>query len=333
MNTLLQVLTREGVLVSVSVRYWRAHKKLKAEDIGLQPDDVSDRLISLGHKRLLPKEATAALGLVESRAHALIEGNTFPFLNGLAHFLPNTKLQEVTDKLKELETEFWAAKAKFLEQYGSLREAALKEWRTMAQKLAGDPEHVLAAIEASFPPAATLERSFGFDTHLFQISAPERLGLDLVTVGDQENLIAARQKAATEAATRIRQETERFVSECVASLREQTAKLCDEMLQSIKTSETGVHQKTLNRLVKFIDQFKSMNFAGDQEMDRQLEQVRKELLSRTAEEYRDDVFARQRLVNGLNSLADQARQLAKQDATELVQRFGELGRRKFHLAA
>ena len=105
------MLTREGVLINVSVRYWRAHKKLKAEDIGLKPDDVSDRLISLGHKRLLPKEATAALALVESRAHALIESNTFPFLNGLAHFLPNTKLQEVTDKLKELETEFWAGQS------------------------------------------------------------------------------------------------------------------------------------------------------------------------------------------------------------------------------
>jgi hypothetical protein len=333
MNTLLQVLTREGVLVSLSVRFWRAHKKLKAEDLGLQPDDVSDRLISLGHKRLLPKEATAALALVESRAHALVEANTFPFLNGLAHFLPNTKLQEVTDKLKELETEFWEAKGKFLEQYSSLREAALKEWRTMTQKLAGDPEHVLAAIEASFPPAGKLDRSFGFETHLFQISAPERLGLDLVTVGDQENLIAARRNAAIEAGARIREETERFVSDCVASMREQTARLCDEMLDSIKTSETGVHQKTLNRLAKFIDQFRSMNFAGDQEMALQLDQVRKELLSRTAEEYRDDVFARHKLVNGLNKLSDEARKLAQQDATELVQRFGELGRRKFHLAA
>lgn len=332
-DSLLQVLTREGVLINVSVRYWRAHKKLKAEDIGLEPDSVSDRLISLGHKRLLPKEATAALTLLESRAHALIEGNTFPFLNGLAHFLPNSKLGEVTDKLKELEAEFWAAKATFLEQYGSLRDAALQEWRQMAQKLSNDPERVLAAIEASFPPAGTLERCFGFDTRLFQISAPERLGLDLLSLGDQENLIAARQKAASEAAARIREETERFVSDCVASLREQTAKLCHEMLESIRTSETGVHQKTLNRLVKFIDQFRSLNFVGDQEMDSRLDEVRKELLSRTAEEYRDDVFARQRLVNGLNSLADQARQLAKQDATELVQRFGELGRRKFHLAA
>ena len=80
-NSLLDVLTREGVLINVSVRYWRGCKKLKAEDIGLAPDALSDRLISLGHKRLLPKEATAALTLVESRAHALIDTNTFPFFD------------------------------------------------------------------------------------------------------------------------------------------------------------------------------------------------------------------------------------------------------------
>jgi len=119
-NPLLDVLTREGVLLNVSVRFWRGCKKLKAEDIGLDPDNVSDRLISLGHKRLLPKEATAALALVEGRAHALVESCSFPFLNGLAHFLPNKKLEEVTAKLKGLEEEFWKAKAEFIQRYARL---------------------------------------------------------------------------------------------------------------------------------------------------------------------------------------------------------------------
>jgi hypothetical protein len=333
MNTLLNVLTREGVLLKVSVSFWRGCKKLKPEDIGLKPGDLSDRLISLGHKRLLPKDATAALTLVESRAHAFVEGNTFPFLNGLAHFLPNTKLEEVSTQLKKLETEFWQAKSQFIERYAKLRDAAVLEWRQMAEKLSNDPDRLMATIEASFPPAPQLERSFGFDIQLFQIAVPERLGLDMITVGDQQNLVTARQQAAQEAASRIHQETERFVADCVASLREQTAALCDEMLESIRTSETGVHQKTLNRLVRFIDQFRQMNFAGDAEMESQLENVRRELLSRTAEQYRDDAFAKERLVNGLNRLANEARQLAQQDAAELVQRFGEMGRRKFHLAA
>ena len=120
MNTeLLSLLTREGVLLAVSVRYWRGCKKLRAEDLGLNADDVSDRLISLGHKRLLPRDATAALALIEGRTHAFVEANTFPFLGGLAHFLPNPRLDDVTTRLHELETGFWAAKADFLQRYAS----------------------------------------------------------------------------------------------------------------------------------------------------------------------------------------------------------------------
>ena len=43
-QSLLSVLTREGVLINVSVRFFRGCKKLKPEDIGLDPGDVSDRL-------------------------------------------------------------------------------------------------------------------------------------------------------------------------------------------------------------------------------------------------------------------------------------------------
>src|SRR5438045_6111031 len=131
MNTnqdLLNVLTREGVLIKVSVRYWRGTKKLKPEDIGLKESDLSDRLISLGHKRLLPKDALSALSLVEGRAHSLVESNTFPFLNGLGHFLPNARLEEVTTKLNAIEKEFWSAKEEFLKKYSSLRESASEEW-------------------------------------------------------------------------------------------------------------------------------------------------------------------------------------------------------------
>ena len=160
-NQLLSLLTREGVLVSVSVRFWRGCKKLKAEDLGLKSADVSDRLISLGHKRLLPKESTQQLALLEGRAHALVEHNTFPFLNGLAHFVPNPRLVEVTQRLSELEAEFWQAKDEFLQRYSSLRQSASKEWQTMAQKLVKDPDRLVATIEASFPLPKQMDRFFG----------------------------------------------------------------------------------------------------------------------------------------------------------------------------
>jgi len=332
-NPLLSMLTREGVLIKVSVSYFRGCKKLKPEDIGLERKNLPEQLISLGHKRLLPKDCLQELALIEGRAHALVEGNTFPFLNGLGHFLPNARLSEVADKLKELETEFWEAKKGFLEKYSALRENASIEWRKMAEKLVKDPDQLVATIEASFPYPDQMSRYYGFDVQMFQIALPQHMAAELVSASEQQAVIEARTRAAHQAGQKIRSDVETFVADCVASLREQTAQLCEDMLQSINGCETGVHQKTLNRLVRFIDQFKSMNFANDRVMEAQLENVKKELLSKTAEEYRDSAVSRARLKQGLSQLANQAKQLAKQDATELVQRFGEMGRRKFNLAA
>ena len=183
-NGLLSILTREGVLIKVSVSYWRGCKKLRPEDIGLERKDLSDRLISLGHKRLLPKDTLASLAVIEGRAHALVEANTFPFLNGLGHFLPNSKLAEVTEKLAELEREFWAAKDEFLEKYSSLRESASKEWRKMAEKLVKDPDQLVATIEASFPFPKQMDRYYGFDIQLFQIALPQHMAAELVSASE-----------------------------------------------------------------------------------------------------------------------------------------------------
>ena len=330
-NHLLDVLTREGVLINVSIRYWRATKKLNAEDLGLDPESVETRLISLGHKNLIPRESLQAFGLIEGRVHALVESNTFPFLNGLGHFLPNARLQETTDKLAQLEREFMAEKDDFLGRYTETREQALIEWRAAAARLVSHPARLVEAIEESFPGREKMDRAFGFTVQLFQIRVPEKLQLDPVSLVHQQEVMRAREEAVRQAAEKINQGVETFVSDCVASLREQTAALCEEMLESMKQGKTGVHQKTLNRLVKFIDEFKTLNFVGDRELEEQLERMRQEFLGRTAEEYRDSDYYRRKLRDGLRNLADTARDMAQSGSPGLVEQFGQMGRRRFHM--
>jgi hypothetical protein len=320
-------------LISVNVRYWRATKRLTAEDLGLDPGNVESRLISLGHKKLVPKEALARFALIEGRAHSLVEASTFPFLNGLAHFLPNRKLDEVTRRLSAMETEFAEEKARFLEGYEQLRAEAIEEWWALARKLVENPEKLVGAVEESFPCVERMARAFGFSVQLFQVTVPEGLGVSPVSLRDQAEVMRARQEAARQAAEKIRQGAEDFVSDCVRSLREETAHLCEEMLASMKDGKTGVHQKTLNRLVKFIDDFKGLNFVGDTQMEEQLERVKREFLGRSAEDYRSSESSRQRLQDGLRSLADRARQMAADGSRELVERFGQMGVRRFHGAA
>lgn len=332
-NSLMDALTREGVLVSASVRYPRFTKRLKPEDLGLDSDEVNDRLISLGHKKLLPRDALAGLALVESRVHALVERSSFAFLGGLARFLPNTKLVEVQQGLDALKQEFEAARQKFLDEYAGHRIEALEEWEKSATDLASDPVVFMAAIRGAFPDAIEVAGKFGFDVHLFQVRAPERVTAQLVKFADQQEFIQARNKAARDAAQQMKASVESFVRDAVATMREQTATLCHDMLGAMQDGKMGVHQKTLNRLVNFIDEFKKLNFAGDGEMERLLDEARTQLLSKTAEEYRDDRLARTKLQDGIRQLADAAMNLAKEDTSELVGRFGQLGVRKFQLAA
>ena len=75
-TTLLDAVCRRGVLVSTSVRYWRGCKRLNPEDLGLDPSNVSERLIQLGHKRLIALLKTVKKQCrVWDRAEITLEAN------------------------------------------------------------------------------------------------------------------------------------------------------------------------------------------------------------------------------------------------------------------
>ena len=273
---LLDVLTREGVLVAVNVRYWRARKKLDAQDVGLDPDDVTERLISLGHKRLLPREALAQFALIESRAHAVVDAATFPFLGGIGRFLPNRKLRETTVRLHELEAEFAKARRSFATRYETLRKSAVAEWREAASKLVRDPARVVAAIEAF--PSADGPTATSAPDELFQIRVPSLGRACRRATGRHSS------KPARGGPTRVvpdRRGVDTFVRDAVASLREQTAMLCEEMLASMRAGEEQRPPEDAQPARGLHRPVRQLNFAGDAEL-RRSSTARRELLSRTA---------------------------------------------------
>ena len=304
--TLLDAVCRRGVLVATSVRYWRGCKRLNAEDLGLDPAHVSDRLIQLGHKRLIPRDALSAFALIESRVQATVESSSFPFLGGIARFVPNPRLADLTDRLEKLREEFHQATLDFVGGYGPLRENAMAEWREAARHLNGSAEKLIATIEQSFPPAGDITKRFAFETRLFQIAAPDSIRLEVAEGMEELEVANDRRRIAEDASRRLQADLNGFIRESVAAMREETARLASEVLATIDGSENGVHQRTLNRLTTFIDSFKSLNFAGDQQLEATLEKFRRDLLQRSAEDYRNDSGAMASLTDGLQRLRENA---------------------------
>ena len=327
-QTLLDAVCRRGVLVATSVRYWRGCKRLNPEDLGLDPAHVSDRLIQLGHKRLIPRDALQAFALIESRVQATVESSSFPFLGGIGRFVPNPRLADLREKLDKLRDEFRVATLEFVAGYSPLRESAMNEWREAARHLNGDADKLIATIEQSFPPAGEIAKRFAFETRLFQIAAPDSIRLEVVEGMEQIAVADDRRRIAEDASRRLQADLDGFIRESVASMREETARLATEVLATIDGSENGVHQRTLNRLTTFIDSFRSLNFAGDQQLEATLERFRRDLLTRSAEDYRNDSGAMASLTDGLSRLRENAVQLARSDAREVIARFGQMGARK-----
>ncbi len=325
---LLDAVCRRGVLVATSVRYWRGCKKLSPEDLGLDPAHVSDRLIQLGHKRLIPRDALQAFALIESRVQSTVESSSFPFLGGIGRFVPNPRLGDLTDHLEKHRDEFRDATLTFVAGYSPLREAAMVEWREAARHLNGSAERLITTIEQSFPPAGDIAKRFAFETRLFQISAPESIRLEVADGIAELEAVEDRRRVAEDATRRMQTDLDGFIRESVASLREETARLASEVLATIDGSENGVHQRTLNRLTTFIDSFRTLNFAGDQQLEQTLERFRSDLLTRSAEEYRNQPAAMANLTEGLSRLRENAVQLARSDARDVISRFGKMGTRR-----
>lgn len=324
---LLEAVCKRGVLISTSIRYWRGCKRLNAEDLGLDPNQVSDRLIQLGHKRLIAREALSDFSLIESRTHATVEGSSFPFLGGIARFVPNPRLGGVNSSLDKLREEFDEAKDRFIANYSPMRDKAMTEWREAARHLNGSAEHLIATIEQSFPPAGDIGKRFSFDVQMFQIAAPENIRLEVAEGLAQFEVADDRRRIAEEATRRLQTDLNGFIRESISALRQETAKLAGDVLATIDESKTGVHQRTLNRLATFIESFRSLNFAGDQQLESTLDRFRRDLLHRSAEEYRNDPGAMASLTDGLNRLRENAVQLVRDDARDVIARFGQMGRR------
>ncbi len=327
-TTLLEAVCQKGLLVTVSIRYWRGFKRLKPEDLGLEPSKISDRLIRLGQKRLIPKDSLGDFALLESRAHAVVDGSSFPFLGGIARFVPNPRLGDLTDRLEALREEFRQATENFVTGYGPLRDRAMAEWRAAAYQLPGDAEHLITTIEQSFPPAGTIAKRFDFEVQMFQLAAPEGIRLEVVDGVAEYEASETRRRVAEQATQRLHGELDSFVRESVASLRQETARLASDVLATIDGSEKGIHQRTLNRLATFIENFRTLNFAGDQQLETTLERFRRDLLTRSAEEYRNNPGAMASLTDGLDRLRQNAVELVRTDATGIVSRFGIVGQRR-----
>jgi len=331
-QSLLDVISQDGVFLALHVGYWRGTAELRREELGLSKTVDNTELLSLGRKYLVPKQIMRRFGQLEKQARAALNRRTWPFFGGTCRYAPNRSLPEILRELDAFKAEFNDEAERLITAWPALRAEAMEQWGAQARKMSDeldiDSAQLIAAVNGKLPLTTDkMRRRFFYNYDVFSVAFPDGTVPQAV---QGQAVIEARARAVNDAKGYIRESANNFVSECVQTLRQETVQLCDEVLHS--THARGrVHGKTVSRLVKFLDRFRMMNFANDTEMAQVLESAITELSAFAPGANRKGKQAFNSFNEGVAALRRHAIALAERDPSEVVTSFAEGEHRPLNL--
>jgi len=140
-------LMREGVVVKLHVRRWRAKSRLDLTDLGLpsEADDLIGDLLNLGDKRLLPKALAARLEAIESAGRKALERNGFATFWGT--FIPASNFEAWKAENDAHKRRYLAARNELRDSYTDIVAQLTDAYR--------------GAARAAFRRAKALDRGMG----------------------------------------------------------------------------------------------------------------------------------------------------------------------------
>jgi len=113
-------LMREGVVVKLHVRRWRAKHRLSADALGLprESDDLIGDLLELGDKRLLPVDLARKLEAIESAGRKALERSGYTTFWGT--FVPATHFTDWQAENNAHKARYFAARDGIAERYDEI---------------------------------------------------------------------------------------------------------------------------------------------------------------------------------------------------------------------
>jgi hypothetical protein len=311
---------QDGKLVNIHIGMWGMSHNLEEDDIGI--DDKLPDTIKLGKKMLIKNAVYNKFKNMEQKIRKFLYKNSFDFPLVQAHFVPKTKYVEVYKKLNEHRDEYMAMVNEFLDKYEDYKREALEYYEEHKDKIK------VPNLEKFYPSLAELKKKFYLDIVSFEIALPAQFSeVNLQEAIEQEKVTAvAKNEAKQEYQEEYRKQIDThmskindFVGEVTSTLRGKILEHCTVALDKINNKEV-VSDKSVNTLLKHIQEFREMNFVDDKAIEEQLNKV--EGLLSSKKDFTSDKNAIDLLKQHLNSVVTEAKTL-----TDVANVSGEYFRR------
>jgi hypothetical protein len=279
-NEVEELLFNEGTLFDLDIGRWAAIKKMKPGEVLLE--GVDEQAVYLGHKRLLPKEATRELLRLEGQARRILDAHSMQFPIAGARFVYLRSLGGLVEKLAEIRSDYLTAVGHLIELYPTYQSEQLERLQTMAtdlhdrelNKYVGKPNYNEKKIELDlwlegekksnrekYPDASSLQDRFRFDWHIFKVSQ---------FTGDGSTLSADQ---VEEAQSKLREELRRWIKEAAAQMHKSLGEAANQA-HSLLQRQGKLNPRNLKPLFDAFETFKAIDFTGSSDMQQLIDQAR-----------------------------------------------------------
>jgi hypothetical protein len=331
-----------GTLIHLYIGRWTGNRKMSQNDLLLE--DVDDKAMNVGFKKLMPADWHNRFQRIESEARILLASLSTEFPIGNARFMFYRVVPDFLRRVQPLKNRWDRAVEEFVAEYAQLKERQLELLDAQARKLVDQELALMPAGERKdarrkelatwlveqqkkneklYPKAEEIRFRFSFTWRMFKISAVE--GVEQMNTMDQTQLVEAQQM--------VHQEMQRWAREASQEVHQafgRAAANANELL----TRHGRLTPRNLRPLFEAFEQFRALEFSGTSDFNGMIDQIRRQFLVTGADGSADYAATAERMNSNQEALGDllssignlAVDEVASEAGIRSLQRTGEFGR-------
>jgi hypothetical protein len=263
----------QGNLVDIQVSMWSGRRVLRAEDLGLEENGISDAF-SLGHKKLLPWEVLGKFDRLEYHARKFLVDHSYPAEFGSARFVPKKCFVEFATEMDKTIAKFDAAADDLVKNYQRYKiqvrpdfvkaaHEAYKRVRSLTRKKLDEDTFVkdfLARVDTFYPDVSTLRRRFSLDYVVFQMALPDLTQATYEDIAEEQEKIKLLQSVYER---NLNRRIEMFVDGLLEDQRSR-AKIALENFNYAVREGGYIRDKSIIAIKRMIKNYEKMDVVGDE---------------------------------------------------------------------
>ncbi|KPK66793.1 MAG: hypothetical protein AMS21_01165 [Gemmatimonas sp. SG8_38_2] len=322
-----------GMLCGLHVGYWTAQKKLQPEDLGLSGEDVPKDLISLGRRRLMPKEALDDFKRLEGYGRRVLDKHGHKFIRSItARFIPASRIEKVDEELLDLKRNgvpdakpplpsFYAIVEEYEAMFNQRRSEMLEKWHQQLRKIADEKDlddsfisETLSRIDSFYPTRDEAVACFSFQWDWYNVQFPNG---ESFSIGAEQQ--ESRRKICERYETLFKRQMEGFIESVISEYRHAAAELATKWAEELENGKK-IHHKRILELRNFLKDFSDMNFAHDYVLSDRLADL-EAMLPNSAAELNGDETARDRIRDAMGRIRDVTSEIGDRSAGSIAAQF------------